>query len=82
MIMDFGVVFGLLAIIVFVSLLVIAFIKCSDKKMFFLIFSIGFIPLIFSFSYLAYSWFWILFGLSMNICFKKKDNIGELNGIS
>lgn len=60
--LHFGVLLGSIIIIVGVSLIIHIFIKTKQKVLFFMLFCYGFIPLLFSGSYLEFFPFWIFLG--------------------
>ncbi len=60
--LHFGVLLGSIIIIVMVLLIIYIFIKSKQKVLFFMLFCYGFIPLLFSGSYLEFFPFWIFLG--------------------
>lgn len=66
-----GYIFGLLLIAVFITLLIRSFTEEKDKSLWMMFFCMGFIPFMFSGSYLEDVSIWLLIGYCMSICEKR-----------
>lgn len=58
----FGVIIGIFIIVIMITVMIIGFIKSENKPLYFLLFFIGFFPLMVSGTYLSYFSFWIYMG--------------------